>query len=192
VIVFAVTADDRALKALIAKLRGGMPEAWREVAENLHAEVMESFRTQTDPWGTPWQPHSPTTLALRRRGGLFGAKRRRASFNTGAQLLKDSGVLMDTIVPSSTPTGAAVEVTGPAARYGRVQHFGNPRNRLPNKASGVRAPIPARPFLPLRPDGRVDLPQVVFDDTIEILRRHLFDDPGSGSGSAAAPSPRGA
>jgi phage gpG-like protein len=177
--MFSVTADDRALTSLIDKLRGGMPEAWREVAENLHAEVMESFRAQSDPWGNPWRPHSATTLDLRRRGGLFGAKRRRASFNSGAQILKDSGVLMGATVASSTPTGASVEVTGPAARYGRVQHFGNPNNRLPNKASGVRAPIPARPFLPLRPDGRVDLPQVVFDDTIDILRRHLFDDPGA-------------
>lgn len=178
--MFSVTADDRALVSLIARLRGGLPEAWREVAENLHSEVMESFRSQADPWGQPWRPHSPTTLGLRRRGGLFGAKRRRASFNTGAQILKDNGILMAAVVPSSSPTGASVEVTGPAARYGRVQQFGNPNNRLPNKASGVRAPIPARPFFPIRPDGRIDLPQHVVDDTLEILQRHLFDTAGAG------------
>lgn len=187
--IFAVTSDSSALTSLISKLRAGMPEAWREVAENLHSEVMESFRKEADPWGAPWRSHSPTTLALRRRGGLFGKKRRAASFNAGAQILKDSGILMGAIVPSSTDKGATVEVTGPALRYGRVQQFGNPNNRLPNRSTGVRAPIPARPFFPIRDDGRVDLPQHVIDDTVEILQRHLFG--GDAVPSGAAPPPRG-
>jgi phage gpG-like protein len=44
---------------------------------------------------------------------------------------------------------------GPAAKYAAAQQFGNPRNRMFGKAP---APIPARPMLPLRPSGRVDLP----------------------------------
>jgi phage gpG-like protein len=65
-----------------------------------------------------------------------------------------------------------VALTGPAAAYGAVHQLGNAKNKLPNRTGGASAPIPARPFLPLR-NGAVALPDHVREEIVEIMRRAL-------------------
>lgn len=166
---------DGVTQGLAANLRARVPGAVREISQLLESEVLETFRTATDPDGRPWAQLSATTLKLRERGGLFGRGPGGRTQSLRAKPLQDRGQLRGGIVAQPTDRTARVAITGPASVYGPVQQFGNQANRLPNRSGGRRAPIPARRFLPLDENGRVKLPPVVLEDIREILVRRLLE-----------------
>jgi phage gpG-like protein len=110
-----------------------------------------TFDRQADPWNIAWAPLSPVTLALRRKGGK------------GAQILRDTGRLGASI--THNVVGDEVRV-GSNVQYSRAQQLGNPTNKMFGKGS---APIPARPFLPIR-NGRAELPPDWARAALGILR----------------------
>ena len=44
-------------------------QALNAIARYIHRQTMQRFETETDPWGRPWAPLKPSTLARRRHGG---------------------------------------------------------------------------------------------------------------------------
>lgn len=140
------------------KQSGASSDAWaaafsrsddwlKALGELLREDVEQRFQTQTDPWGAAWAPHSAVTVALRQREG-----------KPGRILIKDRYLANSfgyRIERSPSPR-VVIFSGGPASRYAAVQQFGNPNNRLFGKA---RAPIPPRAMLPLRPNGRLDMPE---------------------------------
>ncbi len=173
-----IVASSESICAKVAKrLEAGIPAGMKAVAAQLEAHVADNFRGQHAPDGSPWAPHSPYTLALRAMGGfatlrrgptlarLTGAARRfdRAGNKArnriiektvaGAKLLVDKGTLRNSFVSQASGKSASLTVGGPASKYAHVHQMGNPKNRLPNRARGARAPIPARPFMPLGVQG---------------------------------------
>lgn len=155
-----VTVDDAevraALERMTAAARNPRP-ALRAIGQVLVSGTDLSFRAQEDPWGAPWAPLSETTLA-RRRG-------------TSAHILRDTGRLANSI--SARVTGTAVEV-GTNVIYAATHQFGRPTNRFYNTPRGARAPIPARPFMPIR-GGVVDLPAEWRRDILDAIADHLAD-----------------
>lgn len=143
--------------------------ALKAIAQLLEAEVRQAFDSESSPKGRPWPALSETTLKLRKRGGIEGG-----SPLAGNKMLRGrSGMLMGGITAEHTKTRAAVKATGPASKYAGVHQFGNPDNKMPG---GYAAPIPARPFLPVRlQGGRVvpDLSEDVLQDIRDILSRHM-------------------
>lgn len=98
------------------------------IAEAVATDASDSFQEQRSPFGLPWEPLKPETLA-RRRG-------------TGAQILLDTGRLRGSI--HSTHGNDFAEVSANAI-YAATHQFG-------------RGAIPARPFMPINdnhnlPDG---------------------------------------
>jgi phage virion morphogenesis protein len=155
----SVTIDDaevnRALRALAAHLDDLTP-AMDAIGQALVTEVDLSFDGSRDPWGTPWDALSAVTLA-RRRG-------------TSAQILRDTGHLANSI--NYHAAADRVEV-GTDVIYAATHQFGRADNRMYNTPSGRPAPIPARPFLPIRPSGQVELPDATRDAILDLLHRHL-------------------
>ncbi len=151
-----VTVDDtevrRALGALAAQVADLTP-AMTDIGQALVTTTDLTFRGQHDPWGNPWQPLSPVTLA-RRRG-------------SSAHILRDTGRLANSLHFVADAHSVAV---GTDVIYAATHQFGNPANRMFGRAS---APIPARPFLPIRASGQVDLPPDLQADILDILNRHL-------------------
>ena len=143
-----------------AQLRD-MRDLMEEIAQILDESVSSNFREQRSPYGVDWLSHSPTTRALYARGGLFGRTR---GGRGSRRVLIRTGVLMNSITPKHNKNSAHVSVTGRAVKYGYVHQFGNPNNRLPNKRSGNPAPIPARPFMAIGPDGKTQLPDSVMQE----------------------------
>jgi phage virion morphogenesis protein len=97
-----------------------------------------TFDDQADPWNAAWRPLSPVTLALRRGGG--------------GQILRDTGRLSASI--THLVQGDEVRI-GTNVEYAATHQLGRASNRMFGRSS---APIPARAFLPIREDGRPDLP----------------------------------
>lgn len=56
------------LRSLLARLDDRRP-FFKGVASLLESSVSDRFRTQTDPDGTPWAPHAPSTVRARTRAG---------------------------------------------------------------------------------------------------------------------------
>jgi phage virion morphogenesis protein len=99
------------------------------VARIMEQNVRNTFRDETDPWGQPWPPHAPSTLAARRREG-----------NTRTSLLVDKGDMFDSIRSESGATFAQVSIDGPA----EVHQFGTT-----TAGRNHAVTIPARPMFPI-------------------------------------------
>lgn len=115
------------------------------IAERLANLIGGTFEEQRDPWGRPWERLKQTTLDIRARRG-----------SSSNEILIDSYTLYGSMTKSSTDDYAQVEFQG-ADEYAWVQQFGNPLNTMFGRGN---APIPARPFMPIKNAGapRLDLP----------------------------------
>lgn len=157
--VIECNIDDRSLLDLIGQLRrrGDLRPALEDIGQVLVTSADLAFRNESDPWGRPWQPLSPVTL-LRRRG-------------TTAQILRDTGRLANSV--NAQVTGSRVKA-GTDVIYAATHQFGRRDNRMYNTPRGRPAPIPPRPFFPVRPGGRPDIDGAGLREEIaEILREHV-------------------
>ncbi len=163
-----------------------MQPAMKAISEILIEVVSTSFKRENSPYGTPWQRHSATTSLLYAKGGLFGRVRAGGS----EKLLVNTGALRNSFHARSTANRATVRSGGRSKAYAHVQQFGNPNNRLPNVSPAVfaarrnrsvnpnfpsRAPIPARPFMPLTREGKTVLSEETRREVTTTIRMFIND-----------------
>lgn len=166
--MITITLDSReaaeALKRL-ADAASGLGPVMRDVGSTLQARIHEAMGRGQTPWGEPFEP-------LKTRDGI--------PLNRTRQHLYER--------ITYRPTSDGVEVgllDAESNKIGRVHQFGatiKPKNGkfLVFTPHGAKKPvfakqvtIPARPFLPIRPDGQADLPTAWEAEVVEELRRHL-------------------
>lgn len=155
-ITFSV--DDDAVMATFARLQRAatdMTPAMDAIGNAMANLVRGRFSDGADPWGAPWAPLKPTTIARRRNGS--------------STPLRDTGKLRASVQYQAGADSVSINVgrdDSPAA----VHQFGNPSNRFFGRAA---APIPARPFLPIR-GGRVDLEGTEDQDVLlDVMEAHI-------------------
>lgn len=108
-----------------------------EIARIMEQHIRGSFREERSPWGEAWAPHSPVTLAMRKKAGV-----------ASRQKLLLSGTMYSSLKSSADATSATVAMGGnESSAYVDVHQFGNPKNKM---FKGPAAPIPARPSFPIR------------------------------------------
>lgn len=153
---FTITVQDQsvtnALKALSARLDNLQPVLFT-IGQEIVERTKRRFETSTGPDGVPWKPYSAATISMLKdrlegqkstslkRGGLN--KRGLAKFNN-KKLLIDKGDLRRQIV--AVASGKTLTVVA-SQKYAAIQQYGGKAGR------GRKVTIPARPFLPVRPDG---------------------------------------
>lgn len=136
-----------------------MRPAWRAVGAYVLSRIQLGFRVSRSPWGVPWTPLSSRT----------------------GQPLKNTGVnLLKSITSREDADGATI---GTNKFWAPVHQFGAtiiPKNaqRLVFQINGVpvfakSVTIPARPFMPITPAGKVDLPVSWQKGILERLAKHL-------------------
>ena len=153
--------DDSEMLATFAKVlaeTAGSPESYSKIAELLHDRIRGTFREMTDPWGQPWPPHSPVTLAARERAG-----------EASVQMLISKGAMYASIKASSTPQQAVIEA-GEGIEYFNVHQFGNAKNKAWGRGS---APIPARPMFPMRDEREAAFPADWLEEVLIPLREAI-------------------
>lgn len=153
-----VTVDDAEVRATLARLVETVAhprEALDAVGLALVSRIRGTIASGQDYKGVAFMPLSPVTLARRRKQGR------------GAQILRDTGRLLNSITHHADDT--TVEVSADAV-YAAAQQFGNPDNRMFGKAP---APIPPRPFFPIDATGNADLPDAWRDETVDIMSRFV-------------------
>jgi phage virion morphogenesis protein len=142
-----ITIDDGGVRDKLQSLHGRLLNL-RPAMDNIGATVADASRLtfvrQADPWGAPWKPLSPATVARRRK--------------SSAAILRDTGRLMNSI--SHRVTGNNRVEIGSNAIYAGTHQFGAAKGQYGRTRHGAPIPwgrVPARPFLPLRRGGG-DLP----------------------------------
>ncbi|MCX7258022.1 MAG: phage virion morphogenesis protein [Polaromonas sp.] len=140
------------LKALQARM-GNLAPVLTALGDSITERTKQRFDTSTAPDGTPWTPNSAATLGMlsARLAGSKGNVKKSGGLNArgNAKLankkpLIDSGFLREQIVPVVSGQTLTVSAT---AKYAAIHQFGGQAGR------GRKVTIPARPFLPLQPNG---------------------------------------
>jgi len=153
----SVTVDDGEAQAMfrrLASVADNMAPALDAIGQLIASSVRGNIASGTDYTGSPFVGLSETTLDRRRKAGK------------DAKPLRDTGRLMNSITHRVNGDSVAVFTD---VVYAAAQQFGNPGNRMFGKAA---APIPARPFFPIRA-GHADLQPDVIADMMEIASRHI-------------------
>ena len=158
----SVTVDsaevDRALRAMAARL-GDMRPAMELIGQAMVTEKDLGFRAETDPWGNSWAKLSAVTMG-RRRG-------------TSAQILRDTGIMQNSITYSADANSVVVGTNEPRAR---THQFGAKQGAYGRTKRGGPIPwgdIPRRAMLPLDKAGNIDMPPDHIETILDILRGHL-------------------
>lgn len=165
-----ITVDDAAVQAALTRLTAALQSpaaALRDVGEYLLRSTDEHFRRQAGPDGTPWPELSEVTLE-RRLDARAGTRGKRGDLTkkgrkvlASARILRDSGVLQDTIRYQLTADGQGVEV-GTIWDYGAMQQFGGTKAQWPH----LWGDIPPRPYLGLDAADRAEI--------VYLFTRHLL------------------
>ena len=119
---------------------------WDSIGFTITGLVEGTFRSQSDPWGDPWEPLSPEV----------------ASSRPGKQILIDQGILRSSFDYESDDRSATVGMDVLVEQYGPAHQFGAMTGRNRN------VKLPARPMLPVR-NGEADLPQSWQDQLIQVV-----------------------
>lgn len=144
------------LNRIIAACGDAKP-AMSALSLSLEQRIKDGFTGQVDPWGNPWARHSQVTID----------RRKKDTDKSAIKILEDSGDMLNSIASSISDDSLDIWIRGPQAN---AMQFGNPDNRMFGKAL---APIPARPFMPIRPDGNADLPPDWLQEMVDVLTAHL-------------------
>lgn len=152
------TLDDAEFQGFLSRLAaatGDLRVPMEKIGFALSQRAQLSFVDQHDPWGGAWAPLAPATLAKRRDEG-----------RSGASILRDTSQLMQSLIHAPEGNGVDIRV-GNTNRPATIHQFGGQAGR------GRKVTIPARPMLPIKAGGEVQLPPDWLDEMIEITRGHL-------------------
>lgn len=129
------------------------------------------FEQSADPYGTPWEQNSDTTLraALHRSGRNFTKKgdlsKRGQAVLAGKKPLIGESKSLSTQIHYTVIGNDSVMVSSPMA-YAAMQNFGGSKGEFPH----LWGDIPARPFFP---DESRGLPDKLNRDISDVLRAAL-------------------
>lgn len=124
--------------------------ALEKAAGDIGVSIGEAMNSRESPFGEAWAQIKESTQRINRASSGIS---RASSGRLRASLRAELGADMSIDIKSSLP-------------YANAQNFGNPNNRL---FGGAVKPIPARPFSPISPDGRIP------DSLREKIDRYLFE-----------------
>lgn len=122
-----------------------------DIAQLLESETERQFRAEAGPAG-PWPDLAESTKAQRARQGKW----------PGLMLQLTASGLAPSVQSGYDSDSAWIGSNKP---YAAIHQFGGQAGR------GKNVTIPARPYLPITPEG--ELPTDVADDVLDILQRHL-------------------
>ena len=150
-----VLVDDHQLRQALKNLQAAgqdMKPAMRKIAQAMALIVEDNFEAEGQP---KWEALSPVTIALR-------TKAAKGKTEGGFRILQDAGQLAGSI---STDYGTEHATIGSNLVYAAIQQFGGMAGR------GKKVEIPARPFLPIYADGK--LQPEASEEVLDTVMRHL-------------------
>lgn len=150
--MITIRVDDADIRAkltdAVARLSDPSP-MMAEIAEVLLASTQDRFKTKKGPDGTAWAARSPATLAAYDR-----RKEKAGGQASWGGVLHYSGQLGNNIFSRSGADFAEIASPEP---YAAMMQFGGTKSKFPH----LWGNIPARPFLGLSEEDRVNLVDII-------------------------------
>ena len=168
--------DDSAVQKILDRLLnriGDLTPAMQAIGAFYERSVLENFKNQTEPDGTPWQPLSQTTLMMGlgrnkgwgKRGGLSARGKR---YLQGKRILWEHGDLEGSVHSRATRNSVTIGAGGHVP-YAAIHQLGGKAGR------GRKVTIPARPYLALNRGTEMELAEKDRTRIIEIIQERLLD-----------------
>lgn len=168
--------DDRKVQDLLNRLRDraqDLTPAMQAIGAFYERSVLENFKAQSGPDGTPWQPHSSTTLMMgvsRKKGlkksGDLSARGKR--YLSGKRILWEHGDLEGSVHSQASKNSVTIGAGGHVP-YAAIHQFGGKAGR------SRKVTIPARPYLALNRGTEMELAEKDRQMVIELIRQRLLD-----------------
>lgn len=172
----SVTIDDREVIDLLTRLRDrakDLTPTMQAIGLFYERRVIENFKNQSSPNGTPWKPLSAATLMMglgRKKGwnksGGLSAKGKR--YLQGKRILWESGDLEGSVHSQAGKTSVTIG-TGGHLPYPAIQQLGGKAGR------GRKVTIPAREYLALNRGTELELADRDRSTIIGLLQERLLD-----------------
>jgi len=173
----SVTIDDRQVRAMLARLQArcaDMSVPMGQIGAFYERSVLENFKAQTSPDGTPWARLSQTTMLLglgRKKGwkkdGGLSAKGK--GYLQGKRILYERGDLMESVHHQATRNSVTIGSSG-SVPYAAIHQVGGMAGR------GKKVKIPARPWLALNRGTEMELAEKDRLRIMEVIREFLAEE----------------
>jgi len=173
----SVTIDDREVRELLNRLQQrstDLTPAMQAIGLFYERSVLENFKGQASPDGTPWQQLSAVTLMMglgRKKGwkkdGGLSAKGK--GYLQGKRILWEKGDLEGSIHSQATSNSVTIG-TGEHIKYAAIHQFGAPKGY-----KRLKVTIPARPYLALNRGTEMELAEKDRRMILEIIQERLLD-----------------
>lgn len=171
-----VEIDDSAVRKLLTRLS----ERTQDLTPTMQAiglfyerRVIENFKNQSSPDGTPWKPLSAVTMLLglsrkkgwNKKGGLSAKGKR---YLQGKRILWEHGDLEGSVHSQADKTNVTIGAGGHIP-YAAIHQFGGQAGR------GRKVTIPARPYLALNRGTEMELAERDRSMIVELIQERLLD-----------------
>ncbi|MBU1564232.1 MAG: phage virion morphogenesis protein [Proteobacteria bacterium] len=166
--------DDKEVEATLARLAakvGNMKPLMTRIGALYERRVLENFKHQSAPDGTPWKALSPVTLMLgltkkkgvKKAGGLSARGKR---YLSGKKILFDKGDLSGSIHFQADATSVMIGSSG-SIPYAAIHQFGGKAGR------GQKVTIPARPYLAMNSGTGLTLAEEDRSWILDLIREEM-------------------
>ena len=173
----SITVDDKEVQAMLRRLRdrvADMKKPMGQIGAFYERSVLENFRAQSSPDGTPWARLSQTTLMMGlgkkgRIGKKGGLTTKGKGYLLSKRILYGHGDLMESVHHQASRDSVTIGSSG-AIPYAAIHQFGGLAGR------GRKVKIPSRPWLALNQGTGMELAEKDRRRIMDIIREHLVTD----------------
>ncbi|MBU0665356.1 MAG: phage virion morphogenesis protein [Proteobacteria bacterium] len=170
----SVRIDDKQVQAMLLQLQkrcADMSVPMGQIGAFYERSVLENFKAQAAPDGTPWARLSLTTMmmGLNKKGRIGkkgGLTSKGKGYIQGKRILYEKGDLMESVHHQATRNSVTIGSSG-SIPYAAIHQFGGKAGR------GLKVNIPARPYLAMNRGTGMELAEKDRKMILEILKGHL-------------------
>jgi phage virion morphogenesis protein len=171
---FTHRIDDHEVEELLTRLRqhiGDMKPTMTRIGAFYERSVLQNFRAESAPDGTPWQPLSAATLMMglgkkkgwKKNGGLSVKGKR---YLQGKKILRESGDLEGSVHFQAEKDSVTIGTSG-SIPYDAIQQLGGKAGR------GRKVTIPAREYLAMNEGAGLALAEQDRVWIMEMVREEI-------------------
>lgn len=181
--IISVRIEDKEVQALLTRLQakvGNMKPLMTKIGAFYERRVLENFKAESAPDGTPWQRLAQDTLMIRlgsknKKGvkmgflasGGLSAKGKR--YIQGKRILRESGDLEGSIHFQADADSVTIGTSG-SIPYAAIHQFGGKAGR------GRKVTVPARPYLAMNRGTELELAEIDRNWIMAMIREQIMTD----------------
>lgn len=174
--IISIRIEDTAVQTALSRLQArvsNMQPTMTRIGAFYERRVIENFKAESAPDGTPWKPLAQDTMLMglaRKKGwkmnGGLSVKGKR--YIQGKRILRESGDLEESIHFQADNNSVTIGSSG-SIPYAAIHQFGGKAGR------GKKVTIPARPYLAMNRGTDLELADRDREMILDIIRERIAE-----------------